>query len=320
MFDWIVDPIAGLPPIHWLLNLGLWHSWPFTWIGAAWSFVADQDSVQWVADRFAGLAIAGLVVGLMLLHLLWFGCAWYRGAQIGYDTVKAVRWTTGLRAGKSKKHPVKLEIALTRRYAWPLLCLPLFLIGAGMYIWTFVLWPSAGSLMLMPIAWFVTTPLRRMWFIWVARKAYRADRDNKELTTRFMDDVWGYFTTGIAPSPKRRMTKAEKLAEFEPSFEGIGWISRGLIWGERVLCTWQLWPIWRWLCFWRVFRFWGLLAQLVVAFFWPIACAVAPFVYAKAAEDYKRWINPWWRRYRDNKYGGGTIVKGEVVKKADAGD
>ncbi len=317
MFQWIWGPIADLPPVHWLLNLGLWDSWAFAWIGSVVEFIGAQESLKWAMDRFAGLTITGAVVGLMFLHLVWYMWAWYRGAEIKYDPVKAVKWTSGPRKGKRKKHPVKLEIALTRRYAWPLLCLPLFLVGAGMYVWTFVLWPGKGSLMLMPIAWFVTTPLRRMWFIWVARKAYRANHGNKELTTSFMDDVVGYFTTGIAPSPKRRMTKAEKLANFEPSFEGGSWISRRLIWGERVLCTWQLWPIWRWLCFWRIFRFWGLLAQLALAFFWPIACAVAPFLYTKAAEDYQEWMNPWWRRYRDNEYSGGTIVTGEVVKKDD---
>jgi hypothetical protein len=320
MFDWILDPIGELPPIHWLLNLELWRSWPFTWISTVWSFTANQESVQWMADRFAGLAIAGAVIGLMFLHVVWYMWAWYRGAEIGYDPVKAVKWTSGSRAGKPKKHPVKLEVALTRRYAWPLIVAPFFLFTAGMYIWVFVLWPGAGSLMLMPIVWVATMMPRRIWFMWVARKAFRARHGNAALSTTLMEDVWNYYHTCLAASPKRRTTKAEVLASFEPSFEGDTWVSRRLIWGERLLATWRVWGIWRWLRVWEIFRFWGLFGKLLIGFAWPVAGAVAPFAYAKMAEDYERWMNPVARRYKANTYSGGKIVGDEVVKRGADGD
>jgi len=287
---------------HWLLH-DLWGYWPFTSIGWFFSQIFGQQTLAWVGDHFAWLTVCIVMLGSMTLEFIYWAWAWIRGRQIDYDPERAEFWTTGPRAGQAKAKPVKLERARARRYAWPRVGLPLYLVAVSMYI-SYLLWPGSVSSLTLALLWFVFGPVRRAMCIAAARKAYLANNPNDRLTTTLRQDVWDYFVTGVSrpPSQKRYI---------EPPFEDTNRGYKFLNWGHATFSRYG--TFWRVFRFWNVVRFWGIVTQLVIAFFWPIAAIVAPFFYMKCVEDYQRWMTPWWRRYRKMKYRG-KVIEGQVVE------
>lgn len=302
----IVDQVGNLPPVHWLTHLGVWHHAPFSWVGDLLGTIFSQHLLQWSGNRLGWLIITIVVLSGMTLELVWWLWSWMRGRQVGYDSRRAEYWTTGPRAGQRKSKPINLVRARARRFAWPMLGLPLYLVAVSMYLW-YLVWPGDASRLLMAMLWFVFTPVRRAMFIAVARKAYRANHPNDRLETSLLEDVYNYFFTGVArPANKQRY--------IEPPFENTSWFYRFLNWGHASFSKYG--TFWRVFRFWNFLRFWGLLVQLFVAFFWPIAAVAAPFFYMSGVEDYEDWMNPWWRRYRKSEYHG-KVIKGTVVTRAD---
>lgn len=295
--------VSNLPPAHWVTGLALWHQPPFSWVGDLLNVVFTQQLLQWTESRVAWLLVTCVAVGVMTFEFLWWSWAWIRGRQINYDDHKATYWTTGPHAGQLKANPINLRKARARRYGWPLVGLPLYLVAVGMYLW-YLLWPGDASRLLLAVLWFCFAPVRRTLLIAVARKVYRANNPNDRLGTTLFEDVYNYFYTGVArPFEKRRYV--------EPPFEDTGMIYKALNWGHATFGRYgTFWRLWR---FWNFLRFWGLLVEAVIAFYWPIAAIVAPFFYMWAVSDYQDWVNPWWRRHRKSEYHG-KVIKGEVLK------
>ena len=299
----ILQQIGDLPPIHGLIHLGLWHYPPFSWAGYLLRWAFGQHLLHWSQGHLGWLLICSIVRPSLTLELLCWMWSWLRGRQINYDEHKAKFWTTGPRAGKLKAKPINLDRARARRYAWPRVGLPFYLVAIGMYVW-FLAWPTGASQLFLAAMWFAFTPVRRVMFIATARKAYRANHPDDSLETTLLQDVYNYFYTGIA-RPKN------KRPDIEPPFESAGWISKIGNGAHALFSRYGL--FWRIFRVWNIFRFWGILVQLGISFFWWIAAPIAPFVYMAGVEDYAEWMNPWWRRYRKQHYGG-QIIKGEVVK------
>ena len=299
------NSIGDLPPIHWLTHLGMWQ-WPFfEWLGGLFSSLFTQDALQWVEGRGAWLLIATIALTALTLEMAWWSWSWLRGRQIGYSNERAEFWTSGPRKGQRKENPINIKKAKIRSYAWPYVGLPLYLVAVGMYAW-YLMWPGEASRIFLALLWCVFTPARRTLSIAVARKAYLANNPGCTLDTTVSQDVYNYFVTGVArPEAKRRL--------IDPPFEGTSRFYRLLNWGHRVFGRYgTFWRIWR---FWNFLRFWGLLVQLAAAFLWPVAVLAAPFFYMWGVQDYQKWVNPWWRRYRKSESKPGQLVS---LKKAEA--
>lgn len=298
----LLQQVADLPPVHWVTHLGLWDHAPFSWVGNLLGAIFTQEALRWTETRFAWIAIMGVVLVAMTLELMWWAWSWLRGRQVKYDSHMATHWTSGPRAGELKKKPINLKKAKARRYAWPYLGLPLYLVAVGMYGW-YLMWPGVASRFTLAVMWLIFIPVRRALFIAVARKAYRANYPDDELTTTLWQDVYDYYHTGVGRPAYQR-------ADIEPPFEDTTWYYR---FANRVHATFSkhgaFWRLWR---FWNVLRFWGLLLHIVFAFFWPIAAVIAPFYYMHGVEDYEKQRRPWWRRYRKNKPTT-NVVRGTVI-------
>lgn len=284
--------IGDLPPVHWLTHLGLWHHAPFTWIGELLHFIFTQQALRWTEARFALIVIIVPLLILMGLELLFWMWSWVRGRQIDYNKEKAEFWTTGPRAGKRKAKPIKLDRARARSFAWPQVGLPLYLVAVAMFTWL-IMWPGEASRVFLAFLWFALTPVRRTMAISAARKAYRANHPNDTINSTLLQDVTGYFRTGVSrPARVRR--------EIEPPFENTKWLYRILNWGHAKFGRYG--TFWRVFRFWNFVRFWGFLVQLIVAFAWPISAVIAPFYYMDAVEDYEDMMTPWWRAYDENRW------------------
>lgn len=306
MSENLIQEIGDLPPVHWLIHLGVWDHAPFSWIGDLLHLIFTQQALQWSEGRLAWFVVTVLVLSGMTLELSWWLWSWMRGRQIDYDERKARYWTDGPRAGKPKTKPINLKKARARRFAWPMIGLPMYLVAVGMYTW-YLLWPGTASRLLLAALWFAFTPVRRTMLIAVARKAYRANNPDDTIGTTLREDVWNYFYTGVARPPAKKRV-------IEPSFEPTSWPYEFLNWGHANFGRYG--TFWRVFRFWNFLRFWGVLVQLVIAFYWPIAAVIAPFFYMHCVEDYEEWMNPWWRRYRKSEYNG-SVVKSTVVDTAD---
>jgi hypothetical protein len=298
MFKGFLHSVGNIPPVHWLTQLGLWHHAPFSWIGDLFA----QHALTWVGGHFAWLLVMGVFLISAGLELVFWSWTWFRGRQIGYDEHKAKYWTTGKRAGQLKAKPIDLRKARARRFAWPRVGLPLYLVAVGMFTW-YLLWPGAASAEFLAILWFFFAPVRRALFIATARRAYRANHPDDELDTTLWEDVFQYFYTGVArPAHQRRV--------IDPPFEDTSAVYRFLNWGHATFGRYG--KFWRILRFWNFLRFWGLLVEAIISAFWPIAAVVAPFFYMWGVEDYEDWMNPWWRRYRKSEYRP-KIIRGQIV-------
>lgn len=307
LFDTTLKQIGDLPPVHWLIHLGLWGYPPFSWIGSLLHLIFTQQALQWTETHLVWIMVSGLLMGFMTFELIFWAWSWVRGRQIGYDKYRATHWTTGPNAGKLKKKPVDLEKARARRFAWPLVGLPLYVVAVGMLTW-YLLWPGAASRMLLAMLWFAFTPVRRVMAIAAARKAYRANHPNDTIETTLFEDVRAYFISGVSRPPHERRL-------IEPPFEDTGVLYRFLNWGHATFSRYG--TFWRIFQFWNFLRFWGIVVQLVMAFFWPISAVAAPFYYMWTVEEYKNMINPWWRTHRNNKYHG-NITSGAAAVKASS--
>ena len=287
--------IEHLPPVYWLIHLGLWGHAPFSWVGDLLSLVFTQQTLQWTEARWAWLVIYGVLMFGMTFEFIYWAWAWLRGRQIGYSRERATTWTSGPNAGKLKAKPIKLEKAWARSFAWPRVGLPLYLVAVGMLTW-YLMWPGDASRALLAVLWFAFTPVRRIMAIAAARKGYLANHPGSRFKTSLFEDVREYFLASVSRPLSER-------PEIEPPFEDTTAIYRLLNWGHAKFGRYG--TFWRILRVWNFLRFWGILLQLVVSFFWPIAAVVAPFYYMWTVEDYKYVVNPKWRAYRRSGYRGG---------------
>lgn len=223
-----------------------------------------------------------VLVGGSLLELGWLYVVVLRAYDVEYDEKEC-----------AESYPrIDLKKALRRRLSVPRLGLPLWLAFAVML----AVWFSHMNLhtyVTVAFFWFLTTPLRKMLGIAVARKAHR-DSEKEQPETSYWDDVvyyysWAFDTVGAKGQFKRRLR-----------------------WMNAVL------PLLRLLMFWRL---WGMALTAAASFFWPVAALCSMFYHIEMVDDY-HYLQPWWRWNRkgaapERKH---KVVDGEVVKTDPADD
>ncbi len=297
--------VGNLPPVDWFLHLSLWDHRPFSWLADLTGFLFN-GSQGLISSHLSWIILVLAVIVPLTLELVWWSVVWLRAKEAGYDQYKCTHWTTGDRADQLRSPIVNLNKGIVRSLSWPKLGLPLYLLAVGMLCF-YTAWPNRASWTLLSLVWFVSSPLRRIASIWVARRAYLRLNPNDKLESSLRDDVYNYYWCGLSRPPQSGKQPNQ-------SFSGDTWYG--------VVGNWIQRNFGRYGKFWRVFRiynivrFWGLLVQALVSWFWPVAAVVAPFYYMYAVADYQDWVNPWWRRYRRNEYHG-IVVKGTVVSTHD---
>ena len=289
----LLSSVADLPPIHWFLHLP-----PVEWLGSILDGIFAQAPLQWAEDRFGWMLFMGLAMLCLTGETLWCLWVWLRARQVNYDSVAARTWSDG----RPRQKPVDVEKGLYRKYAWPFVVLPLYLVAVGMYTW-YLLWPGTASRLLLAGLWLGFLPARRAWTILIARKAFVANNPGFRLETTWLQDVHSYYLTGFT-GPKQN----KKLSE--PPFENVG-IYKVANAFHRVFSRYGL--FWRLFRFWNIVRFWGVLVHVLMAFCWPIAAVFAPFYYMACVHDYKNSLTPWARAWRKNNEYHGKVVRGTVV-------
>jgi hypothetical protein len=299
--DWFFDwgKVSDLPPVRafldWFLGLGLWDWGLFGWLGEHAPF----------QDRLPLFFLTATVILGVIGQLIWHRVMVMRAKQIGFDETAATIWQTGPREGLPKQNPVNLDRARMRQISWPLLGLPLSVIAIGMWVF-FLAYPVEASWQLFALLWFVLAPIRKVWGMWVARKAFRVTRPDHQLNTTLLQDVRDYYQTGVAGASSR--------LPIEPGFEESTWFGRTANWIQMNLRPKSA-------LYWlgRFFSLrWvpGVVIQLFLAWIVPVSAVIAPFWYMKHVEDYRDWMRPWWRWNRDSETPN-RIVRGEVVNSED---
>jgi hypothetical protein len=284
--DWFLnwEQVSELPPVHlflgWFLGLGIWDWGPFGWLGHHAPF----------QDRLPLFFLTIVVIIGLITELIWWRVMVMRAKQINFNDRAATIWQTGPRKGQLKEKPVNLDRARARQISWPLLGVPFTAFAGAMWIF-FLLYPEKASWQLFALLWFFTAPLRKVWGMWVARKAFRVTNPDSTITTTLWEDARDYYQTGIAGASRRKAP--------EPGFESNTWFGRRMNWVQvNIRPKSLLYFLGRLLTFrWL----WGVIAQLV-----------APFWYMSQVEEYRDWMRPWWRWNRQSQTPN-RVVKGEVI-------
>lgn len=230
-----------------------------------------------------------VLVGGSLLELGWLYVVVLRAYDVEYDEKEC-----------TESYPrIDLKKALRRRLSVPRLGFPLWLAFAVML----AVWFSHMNLhtyVTVAFFWFLTTPLRKMLGIAIARKAHR-DSQNEQPETSYWDDVVYYYSWAL-DLPESPGSKV--------------WFKRKLKWLNKfrpvLFFWWYLLQVW---------RLWGMIFVAIASFFWPIAALAAIFYHVESVDEY-RYYKPWWRLNRkgaapERKH---KVVDGEVVKTGRAND
>jgi hypothetical protein len=307
MPDWFnvnwVD-IGQLPPVHWVLGWGLWHTAPFVWIHG---FLADH--FHWAIDYLPWFMAAVLLFIPMGLWLAWYSVSPLRAnaQNVKWDPDRCQYWRTGPQAGKPRLHPIDYRQAVTRRYSIPFVGIPLYL--SAIFLWSLVLlYPGHASWQLCALLWLVTAPLRRTLSIATARRAYLFRNHGDQLDTTLMQDVRAYYITGLT------LGRVDSDS-YEPAFDSDSVWARA---GNRVHRWLKLEAGRMLISFFYPRRWFGFLWMIIASLFWPVSSTLAPFYYIEVAEDYQSLVTPKWRFNRESKYDGGNVVRGEASWKDDA--
>ncbi len=300
-----LQTLAGIPPISWIVGLFAWigHLPPVRWLG--WL----GTTPSWLWDHLPWFVGGGLLVATGI-ELLWWGVVVMRAKEVGFDPHKCEYHP---RSGNRRKHPVQLDKALYRQFSWPKLGLPMYVAAVLMF--------ALGSLghgliayAVMAAIWFLTSPLRVMGGLHVAREYYKKRHPKAELPP-YLTELWGYYRAGLSLTSPNRYERDEP----EPPFVGDSWPYRALNAGWRIgRKLGKFWQVWR---IFSVVRFWKLIGQLIISWCWPVAALVSPFCYMEMVSEYERWRQPWWRAYKGNKNTAmayGPVVEGTVTDVTDS--
>lgn len=298
--DWIFnwDKVGNLPPVRgfldWFLSFGLWDWGIFAWLGQHAPF----------QDRLPLFFLTAVVILGIVSELIWWRVKVMRAKQIGWDERAAKVWQTGPNQGQTKAKPIDLKGARARQISWRLVGLPFALGAIGMWVF-FLFYPQQASWQLFAMLWFILTPVRKVWGMWVARKAFRVTDPDYQITSTLLQDVHDYYRTGIAGASSRTV--------IEPGFETNTWFGRRANWVQVNVRPKTVFSFIVRAC---AFSVWGVLGQLILAWLVPISAVVAPFWYMTQTEDYRHWMRPWWRWSR-SKETPNRVVKGTVVSVHD---
>lgn len=224
-----------------------------------------------------------ILAGGALAELLYLYIVVFRAYDVEYDETEC-----------NESWPkIDLKKALRRRLSIPRLGFPLWLVfSATLGLW--LLRADWDTYIAIAVLWFLTTPLRKMLGIAVARKAYR-DSEHKATQTSYWDDVMYYYSWAFDPP--------------EAPGGNRPWFKRRLKWMNKFQSVlrffWYLIQVW---------RLWGMLVMAVVSMFWPIAALCAIFYHVESVDEYKYW-RPWWRFDRKGtRPHRKPTIDGEVVK------
>src|SRR5438093_62130 len=142
-----------------------------------------MSNTQW--DALPWLWFSGVLVGYSLLHLLYSGVVVLRAADVHYDAERCA----------ARRPPVDLDKALIRRISWPRIALPLFVICVLLFAIQ-LMQPTIVTYTVISIGWFLSTPLRKLWGIAIARRVrLRGD-------TGYWQLVAEYYQLGFSFPPR----------------------------------------------------------------------------------------------------------------------
>lgn len=220
-------------------------------MNSLWSWYLDNSIYFWVGLAF-GVAFASL-----------FRMSW--SAMAGFD----VEWD---RDRFREKHPKSnWNKATARRYSWLGLGLPLYVIWVAAVILQIQAGFDLRFYFALATLWLVTTPLRNLWLVAVARKV------NSSRGVVHEHGLWEEFTQYYEDAfyrPYRTST--------EPWFDGRLKFLNVL---QKVRLIWLIFNIW---------GFFGVVGQMLVSLVWPVSAAFAIFYYLHEVEDYGD-RRAWWR-------------------------
>ena len=237
------------------------------------SWIVGLVTDHWLLIVLIGLPLALLITVAKLLVVV------IRAGDQHWDPFRC----------KNYDPPIDIKKARRRQVGIPQLALPLVVI-ASVFVDTLLLtgwnWTVYWAI---AIVWFVTAPIRKVWGIATARKAFAKAHPDREQATSLIDDIVDYWSWGFHSKTARLTGKYAK---------------------------------WNWLrIFLVLMRFWqlyGVALQAIASAFWFVSVLIAPFYHAEQIDDYDYWHQPWWRINRQrNMRPPARVIDGVATETVD---
>lgn len=229
--------------------------------------------VGWATDHWLLLVTVGLPVTVFLTFVKMFIVA-MRAYDLNWDK----------NACEAAEPRIDLRKGLRRFVGIPRLGLPMAVMSITLLeLWIItqnwdVYWAAA-------IVWFMTAPLRKVWGIAIARRAYKRANPGYKPETSLLDDLLYYWEWGTQG----------KTARFTGRLAKWNWLRFFLV----VIKFWKLW---------------GIVAMAAASVVWPVFALFAPFFHTEQVDKYDYWHKPWWRMNRDAPKPPSKVVNSTAVE------